>query len=66
MVLSTVELYGLNGSCCAKSVISCGVSCAKDWDLVESEVKLKKDNSEITGYLSNNVLFISASSLRYS
>lgn len=35
-------------------------------DLVESEAKLKKENNEITGSLSNNVLFIFASSLRYS
>ena len=67
MVLSTVELYGLNGSHCAKSVIlSCGVSCAKDWEPTRIWGQLQKENNEIIGSLSNNVLFIFASSLRYS
>lgn len=35
-------------------------------DLVESEAKLKKENNEIIKSLSNNVLFIFASRLRYS
>lgn len=35
-------------------------------DLVESEAQLKKENNGIIGCLSNNVLFIFASSLRYS